>query len=467
MQAYAAALVAVALATTCGVPNSASAAPRATAGAFAHRVPADFDGDGKPDLAIGAPGHDYVRISYSTSHGGSHTAVLRAHAAHVGSMSFGAALAVGDFNGDGYTDLAVAAPQFEQKKFDEQGAVFLFAGGKHGLHKVGRLVHQYPAADDGTHDFGAALAAVDVDGDGYADLAVSQPLNSHRFVAVFHGSAQGLLAADPSIVQATDAYALAFGDVNGDGHPDLVLGLPYTGHDTDLFFAGTVDLVLGSAAGLRSKVQAFTAKSIGAGRDVALGSSLAIGDVNGDGYADVVAGGPYRNEIVVLFGSRHGLHAGDAQIVTQQQLFSGPRHYLDGFGSAVAVGDVTRDGRADVVVGAPGGKVGKADYAGRIFVLRGSKHGLSLAGHQVLTQATAGVPGHVRPSAQFGTTLYLAQLAGSRRPDLLVAAPFDRETAPNAGFVVRLLGSATGLTTRHATALADAGRGDQFGSAIE
>jgi hypothetical protein len=466
LQAYAAALLAIALATTCGAARSASAAP-AAGGALTHRVPGDFDGDGKPDLAIGAPGHDYVRISYSTSHGGSNTAVLTAHAAHVGPMGFGAGLAVGDFNGDGYADLAVAAPEFEQKKFDEQGAVFLFAGGKHGLQKVGRLMHQYPASDDGTHEFGAALAAVDVNGDGFADLAVSQPLNSHRFVAVFPGSAHGLRAAHPSTVHVTGAYALAFGDVNGDGHPDLVLGLPYTGPDTDEFFAGNVDVVLGSAAGLTSKVRAFSAKAIGAGHDAALGSSLAIGDVNGDGFADVVAGAPDHNEIAVLLGSRHGLHAGDVQLITQQQLFTGPTHYLDDFGSAVAAADVTRDGRADVVVGASGAKVGAADYAGRIFFLRGSKHGLSLAHHQVLTQAGAGVPGDVHATAQFGAALYLAQLAGSRSPDLLVGAPNDPETAHAAGFVVRLLGTPTGLTTRHSIAITHAAKGDQFGAAID
>ena len=75
----------------------------------------DFDGDGRFDLAVGAGNGDRVRVHYTRAHPhGSHVAFITGHAQHAGNTGFGWALAIGDFNGDGFSDLAVGAPLFQR-----------------------------------------------------------------------------------------------------------------------------------------------------------------------------------------------------------------------------------------------------------------------------------------------------------------------------------------------------------------
>jgi hypothetical protein len=436
-----------------------------------HRaVVGDFDGDGVRDLAIGAPGRDHVQITYSDARiKGSAVAYLAGHAAHVGRMGFGSSLAVGDFNGDGYSDLAVAAPSYATHKYDEQGAVFIFRGSPTGLHEQSRkLVATYPVSNHGVHGFGDALATADVNHDGYADLAVSQPQNDHRFIALYRGSLHGLRPRHYTVVaKGRSASALAFGDVNGDGHPDLVLGLPDAERDYSDMSDGAIAVVIGSARGLTPTYHVYLSAAAGVkASDTAFGSAVAVGDINHDGYSDVVVGAPYNNEIVVLFGSKDGLRPSHRQSIRQRQVSSTPSHYLDGFGSALAIGDVTGDGFADVVVGAPGARVNGHDYAGQIFFLRGSTHGLTLTHHQMFTQDTAGVPGTALATAQFGSALSLAARSGDAHLDLEVSAPNDPQSGHGSGFVVGLLGSAAGLITTGATSIEGTVKNGQLGTSI-
>jgi hypothetical protein len=384
-------------------------------------------------------------------------------------MYFGGELVVGDFNGDGYGDLAVSAPDYQIRKFDQQGAVFVFLGSPTGLHKESHdLFASYPASNDSVHDFGEVLAARDVDGDGYADLAVSQPLNDHIFVALYRGSKHGLRASDQSmVVKGHSADAMAFGDVNGDGHPDLVVGDPFAERDEDDQPDGAIGVVFGGAHGLTATYHSYPSAAVGvkaAGTE--FGSAVGVGDINHDGFGDVVVGVPFSNEILVLFGSKHGLHASNRQIIRQSQLLGTPSRELDGFGDSLVVGDVTGDGHADVVVGSDGSRVNGHDFAGRIFFLRGSAHGLTLSHHQMLTQDTAGVPGNVRATAQFGSALSLGNRVGNSHLDLLIGAPNDPQGGRGSGFVVSLRGGASGLSTNQATFIEGTVKNGQLGTAV-
>ncbi len=231
------------------------AAPAATAAA--HHVAGDFDGDGVVDLAVGAPGGNRVRISYSHAHpGGSHTAYLHPSvASHVYSMQFGWAIATADFDNDGYADLAVGAPNFTTPPvgdgvLETRGAIFVYLGSSHGL-VAQPLTITGPYDGDEPYNLADALAAYDVDGDGYADLASDLRGTDDGNIRIYHGSSTGLAAAGYDELDDYDATALAFGDVNGDEHIDLIAA-----STTDLtnpvdYFIGDVMIFHGTTAGHR------------------------------------------------------------------------------------------------------------------------------------------------------------------------------------------------------------------------
>ena len=158
-------------------------------------------------------------------------------------------------------------------------------------------------------------------------------------------------------------------------------------------------------------------------------SSLAVADVNGDRYADIVQGDSAHSrattgfpiaagEVRLWLGSRRGPSPSPIRITQNTPAVPGENEPGDEFGAVVEAGDVDSDGFADMVVAATREDQG----AGRITVIRGGRDGYATHGNSSFDQDAPTVPGRAEPDGEFGSTLTILSLTGDRRLDVAVAA---------------------------------------------
>jgi hypothetical protein len=394
--------------------------------------------------------------------------VLRPHDAGPRVRGLGAQLAAGDFDGDGYSDLAVnVSVHLTGERHPNRGAVFLFRGGPHGLTRPTRRLVQKRQPADTTVEYGTDISATDINGDGYADLRVSSDYYvdddedpTYTYTRSYLGSAKGL-GAEVSR-RREDRTWEQWGDINGDGRPDLVRA-GSAGH--------MVISRLRQADGTLSPPHRLTTTQLQAGRVGPDGlAGVTLGDINGDKYDDVVIGDPEApahgkaqvGTVIVLLGGSSGLSAARATVLREQDVHS-PVKEADEFGSSVAIGDVTGDGHSELVVGAPSFE---HQGPGAIYVFRGSAKGLSPRHPQRLTQASPGVPGTKETGAGFGSAVRIVDIVGDSHADVVVAVPEHNGPGHDgfyAGYVDVLPGTRSGVTGRNAIGLPGNGTLDYFG----
>jgi hypothetical protein len=414
-------------------------------------VAGDFDGDGFDDLAIGIPYEDAtigpgfhtdcgaVLVLYGTPTGLSETGAQKLFTTLANDRTgihFGAALAAGDFDGDGHDDLAVGSPDSDIGEDDRAGSIAIYDGSASGIVPSARLIHQDSTDATGSVSdvaeeldrFGSALVAGNFNGDTLNgnpvdDLAVGVigegdeiGTVSSGIVQVFYGDPfqNGLtFNTDQSWNQSNtlsgetqesgDAFgfSLAAGDITGDGRDELVIGSPFetitVGANTHVQ-AGMVIVLRGSfpnglvSGGSISFIQDdFPVGEISASNDF-FGRSLAVADFDGNGLAELVIGTQFEEvtdpvtfatwtdagSILVIPGWTDPIPAGTPRIVAQEYgAHVGTLGVSDEYSAALAVGDFNGDGHADLAVGAPGedatGGGGETyDRAGALYVLRGS-----------------------------------------------------------------------------------------------
>jgi len=298
---------------------------------------------------------------------------------------FGRSVATaGDVNGDGYSDVIVGAPLEGDGLGHDPGKAYLFLGGSTGPSATPAWTSQGNSVTGSA--FGAAVApAGDVNGDGYDDVLVGAPgstvttcIGGGGSVYLFLGTASGLQASWAWSAQRCGDLGANFGaavgpagDVNGDGYADVIVGSP--DGDTPLFNAGLASLYLGSPSGPGTS-PGWTI--VGAASSAHLGCAVGTaGDVNADGYADVIVGA-YQGtaqdapgEAHIYFGSPSGLGLSPATTLTGLQSGSS-------FGrQAGPAGDVNGDGYADVYVTAPDYD-GFATDIGAAYVYPGGSSGV-------------------------------------------------------------------------------------------
>jgi hypothetical protein len=414
-------------------------------------VTGDFNKDGFADVAVGAPSD-----TVSGAAAGSVT-VFAGSAAGIGTGKrltqtnigagneagdrFGAALAVGDFNKDGYADLAVGTPGEAVGTAAKSGAIAVFAGSASGLAS-GKYFDQTVGggADEANDAFGSALAAGDFNGDGYADLAIGTPGEAPGTdpaggsVYVYKGSSSGIVQGwtvqqtdTGGSIEAGDQFgaALAAGNVTGSSHADLVIGAPGEKPGTDPAGSGSVYIMPGAADGMGTGF-GFSQAGNGGTNELNdhLGAAVAVGDFNKDGYADIAAAvpgeapgtDPASGSILVKPGGSAAL--GTAYWVQENQAGEVPGAG-DKFGGALATGDVDKDGYADLLVGAAGKTYGTHTGAGAAFLYRGQAPATGttralLAGRRI-AQSDVGAGNEAGDA--FGAAVALGDITGDGKAD--------------------------------------------------
>jgi hypothetical protein len=445
----------------------------------------DYNGDGRPDLAIstleaGAKG--IVQVLYANASGlsssGQQTLVAQTapEISNPTPADFGTAMASGDFDGDGFDDLAVGTPFASFKTITNAGCVSVFRGSATGLQPVG-VLHQNK---NGMKDkcefgdvFGWTLAAADFNGDGRDDLAVGVLEKVAGFeeagaVHVVYGSKKGLTGKKDQVwtqnakgvegqAELGEAFGatLAAGDADGDGCAELAIGVPFeaTAH-SGFNVQGAVQLLRGSKKGLTSRDDAlFDNADLNPNNFDPLGSfgaTLTFGDFDGNGKRELVIGAPgwdftasAANDGVVYFVP---VTKTTVEFAAHTSLAMAERGM---FGRSLQVGNFDGDVFEDLAIGAPQSKfLTGVDGAGVTVVMRGTANGLDALNAVYLTRDTVGVLGAANMQAQFGTALAAEDFNGDGKTDLAISAPYDSiGAAATCGGLNVLLGSATQIVT--------------------
>ncbi len=344
----------------------------------------DINGDGLSDLLVGAPNHSSgevdegaVHLFISSAAGYPSVPTWSFESNSVGALLGTSVSFAGDVDNDGYMDVLVGAPGYGNGQSAE-GRAYLFRGTASGV------LASSPAwtfeSNDANAELGASVAAAgDTDGDGRADVILGAPgdragATDRGAAYVFLGRAAGALGSVPAVVLDGGQNSSRFGtsvstagDPNRDGFSDVLIGAP--GWTSGQPGEGAAFLFLGSNSGPFATAAWVSEGGLG---NAEFGTAVAAaGDVNSDGFSDVLIGAPgfaattLGGAVFVHFGS-----PGAAPFTTTPQTVTLGTAGA-GLGRALAhAGDVNNDGFSDALVGAPG--LG----SGQVLLYLGASSGL-------------------------------------------------------------------------------------------
>jgi hypothetical protein len=326
------------------------------------------------------------------------------------SGNFGHSVAVGDVNGDGKADIAVGAHSQVVGGNEDQGRAYVFSGSNGSL----LFTLDIPNPQGGAY-FGHSVALGDVNDDAKADIAVGAVFedvggNEDQGRAYVFSGADGslLFTLDTPNPQAVAwfGYSLAVGDVDGDGKADIAVGA----HREDI--GGNEDQGRAYVFSEADGSLLFTVDLPNPQAVAWFGVSLAVGDVNGDGKADVAVGALYEDVAGNDDQGRAYVFSGADGSLLFTLDTPNPQAYAH-FSRSLAVGEIDGDGKGDIAVGASGEDVGGNVEQGRAYVFSGAD------GSLLFTLDTPNPQAYV----YFGRSLAVGDLNGDGKGDIAVGAP--------------------------------------------
>jgi len=400
----------------------------------------DTNGDGEQEMLVSAPdqglgvgtdGHfELVTLGSGGSSARVATLSLQLHPAAGTNVGLAAG---GDLNGDGYDDIAIG--DYDENYYDYgvfSGAVAVFLGPVSGT--LNQDDADYIFSGLTYHErFGRQVAFVPNPTDpARVSLLVSAPAASGTWAAYLwvNPSESGTEETADASLQGAGWGAQSAGDVDGDGIEDLLtanLGSEGRVYVVSGPFASEVDLASSAPALVGEDTSAET------GDDVA-----AAGDVNGDGYDDILIGDAFDDEVGDRAGKAWIVHGPVTATMSlsdaDARLLGESDHDEFGF-SVAALGDANGDGSLDIAVGAPRPESYRPSYPGKVYVFSAPLSGTISAGHADLV-----IVGRERGDLAGAYMDGGRDIDGDGNPDLLVAAPDSKEGAPMGGEVDLLTG---------------------------
>ena len=485
----------------------------------------DVNGDGYDDLIIGAYGGDpngnnsgetYLVYGGASAPGTAGVLALSALngtngfiLAGIGSNDFSgrSVSSAGDVNGDGYDDLIIGANQAESNG-NYSGETYVVYGGASAPGTAGVLAlsdldgsNGFTLSGIGSYNYSgiSVSSAGDVNGDGYDDLIVGTLLAGDAYVVYGGASAPGtggvlnLSALDGSNGFSLDGTGAAdysgysvssAGDVNGDGYDDLIIGA----YGTDASAGETYVVYGGASAPGTGGVLALSDLNgadgfVLAGIDAIdrFGRSLSsAGDVNGDGYDDLIIGanradpnGDGSGETYVVYGGASA--PGTGGVLALSDLNGANGFILAGVDagdysgiSVSSAGDVNGDGYDDLIIGAYGAALGRYLQAGETYVVYGGATGTAGV---VNLSALDGSNGFILAGIDAGDNSGIAvssagDVNGDGYDDLIIGARGADPNGNRSGETYLVYGGATGTeSTVPVTAQGTAGADNFTGNA--
>jgi hypothetical protein len=408
----------------------------------------DFDGDGVEDVVFGAPYGDAVVDSATVYDVGMVHVVSGAEltsgqpgvvATMFGlteSEQAGSSVAlVGDLDGDGASELLVGARNYSEVGAPSMGAVHLILGGPGSTDTSATPARTWIGSQTYGRSGHALTTPGDMDGDGIPELAIGGDLwdaEGAEAVEVFSSGKvflasgaelpeSGRLSTFPTVLVGDGPLdqagsALAGGDLDGDGYAELVVGVPYGASSR-----GGVSVVAGGADSLTAGTFALADRTHlsleGRGGGDAFGWSVAVGDVTGDGRPELVVGAPLHDAPWGAEGEATIWTLGDEPELLARRTGEADDHQL---GTGLAAGrDLDGDGIGDVVVGAVAAWHGLRPKSGRTYILAG---GPTLTGDQPIA---GGHQVHATGAKDYlGRSTALSDLDADGTADLILGSAY-------------------------------------------